>query len=79
MVKRFREWWPKAWGLWVKTPDILGKGDLRVGALGVCPQTPTTRYLLFVLVPVDALQLSDGTAFSRRGAVLCFKTVHWIN
>jgi hypothetical protein len=43
MVKRFREWWPKAWELWVILLVIPRKGDLHVGALGVCPQTPATR------------------------------------
>jgi len=66
----FREWWPKAWELWVITPVILGKGDLRVGGLGVCSWAPATIDLRNVPVPMDALYLSDDAAFSRCGAVI---------
>lgn len=49
--KRFREWWPKAWELWVITLVISRKGDLRVGGPGVCSWAPATRYLRIVPVP----------------------------
>jgi len=63
----FREWWPKAWELWVIIPVISGLGDLLVGCGGVCPNAPATD-IRDVPVPTGLAILSFGTAFSRRGA-----------